>query len=205
MPGYSRSWDESAPLGSAQAASIDELFRYLKIDIRERLNDILDASGQFDDDPIVLDTSGVGPRTGVYVYIPNVHIRTASDQDDVYVGTMFFQSDNEDKDTYLAASPMLPVGCIIQDISIMVDRYGASTFAAVFGYSDFSVTPNFTTLQSASTTTTGVQLWTPWTGMAHEVEADRMYLFEFNNPAGGRYRVYGVRIKIDLPGLSAYV
>lgn len=50
MP-YTRAWDETAPLGSLSAKQIDNQFRDLKTDIRERLDTILGA-GKWATDPI---------------------------------------------------------------------------------------------------------------------------------------------------------
>lgn len=72
---YTRTWDETQPLGSALASTIDDIFRTVKVDLRERLAGIFGMSaGQFAADPIApisLTLSGAliagslsGPLTG---------------------------------------------------------------------------------------------------------------------------------------------
>ena len=51
---YTRSWDETAPLGSAQASTIDDILRNLKIDLRERLNVLFT---DFTTDPVVANAN----------------------------------------------------------------------------------------------------------------------------------------------------
>lgn len=61
-------WVPSEPLGSAQANTIDDIIRQLKAQIEERMNTILDPTGQWDDDPIKL--SGTATlRTGLKVLV----------------------------------------------------------------------------------------------------------------------------------------
>lgn len=38
---YTNTWSETAPLGTADANTIDDLFRALKVDVRERINSLL--------------------------------------------------------------------------------------------------------------------------------------------------------------------
>lgn len=59
---YLRAWNEGLPLGSTDPALIDDLFRDLKTDIRERMDTILGA-GKWASDP-VYDTSNLN------MYIP---------------------------------------------------------------------------------------------------------------------------------------
>lgn len=53
--GYTREWDETAPVGSStQAATIDDIIRQIKTDIRERICDLFGMSeAQFVADPMV--------------------------------------------------------------------------------------------------------------------------------------------------------
>lgn len=52
--GYTREWDETAPVGSStQSATIDDIIRQIKTDIRERICDLFGMSeAQFDADPM---------------------------------------------------------------------------------------------------------------------------------------------------------
>src|ERR1051325_7994303 len=61
---YSVTWDggyEASPDGATvDADTLDTIVQELKVAIRERMNTILDPSGQWDDDPIVLKPNRVG-------------------------------------------------------------------------------------------------------------------------------------------------
>ena len=69
---YTRTWDEAAPTDSDAASTIDDLFRNLKIDIRERMNDILSNDWATDgDDPKTLDARAFAGTPQVAVVYTN--------------------------------------------------------------------------------------------------------------------------------------
>src|SRR3990167_8523407 len=51
MPGYTNPWSDTDPPGSQNANTIDDEFRQLRLDIHERMDDIVD---DWTDDPVVL-------------------------------------------------------------------------------------------------------------------------------------------------------
>src|SRR3970040_1270642 len=51
MPGYTNPWSYTDPPGSQNANTIDDEFRQLRLDIHERMDDIVD---DWTDDPVVL-------------------------------------------------------------------------------------------------------------------------------------------------------
>lgn len=65
-------WDETQPLGSADSDNIDEFFRALKVQIRERMNDILAEDGQWDDDPIRLKSDETTTTNRTVMYPPHL-------------------------------------------------------------------------------------------------------------------------------------
>lgn len=59
MP-YARPWDETKPPGSRLANQIDDIFRELKLDLRERL---ADAGIDLTEDPVTFDVAGLNIST----------------------------------------------------------------------------------------------------------------------------------------------
>lgn len=57
---YTNAWNETTPLGTADANTIDDIFRSSKVDLRERLNSILGvAIGTALADPVVASGSSL--------------------------------------------------------------------------------------------------------------------------------------------------
>jgi len=58
---YTNPWSDTDPPGSQNANTIDDELRQLRLDIHERMNDIVD---DWEDDPVVLAAGGAGGSLG---------------------------------------------------------------------------------------------------------------------------------------------
>lgn len=67
MP-YTRSWQESAPTDADLRSQVDDFFRNLKVDIRERMNDSLVED--WTADPVIPKSSVGGKVNGKSLYLP---------------------------------------------------------------------------------------------------------------------------------------
>lgn len=100
---YTRAWDETAPLGSAAASSIDTIFQQLKTDLRERLNEVV---VDFTADPVV-------PKEGK----GRVYYGTAADRaalTGMVEGQVWYESDTRVIWVYTGAAWIIaagPAGC----------------------------------------------------------------------------------------------
>lgn len=59
---YSRAWNEATPTDSTDAPTIDDLFRNLKVDVRERMNDVV---ADWTADPVIPQGSGTFRAKGI--------------------------------------------------------------------------------------------------------------------------------------------
>lgn len=67
MPGYTNAWSEIVPAGTDPANTIDDHLRRLRLDFRERLNEIFE---DWTDDPVVLKDVYAGLKVANTIIIP---------------------------------------------------------------------------------------------------------------------------------------
>ncbi len=210
MP-YTRVWNITSPPGSAQASTADDEIRNLREDIEERMDDITAAGGLWSaDDPILLDNTNVGAQTAVGLFFSHELIQHGNDEDDTLWTDPYFESDNTaNRAAYLPLSPMLPVNCTLQTVSVLI----ATDASAVVDtnvywrtYAAPSPTNNNAVADIQNHTNTAITDLLIGGPLAHAVATDRMYYIKWNNTIGStRFRIYGVKITIDVADLTAYI
>jgi len=202
-------WNETTPAGASAVSAGDDAIRSLKVQIRERMNDILAAGGQWDvDDPILLSTTAIGVRTGVEIFFSH-HLMVSQDSTDNFLwGEGYWTSDiSNGKMSFMPIS--LPVGSVIQSVNVLINRGGTTSIDIGLFYNTHSVTPATTQSTGAALTAwagTGLTDLVVGTAMAHTVAADRYYYMKFTKNGGTfPFLLYGVKITVDLASLAAYV
>lgn len=204
MP-YTRPWDNTQPLGSADPGTIDDIFRNLKVDITERMDSILDVSGKWESgDPIVLNLAGVGAQTGAKIYIPGSMVQPANPGDDIHYD---YNNGNFHTNGASLASicPFrIPKGMVVTQIDMYTTaftqnlecdflRRGWGTGAAV----QWATIVN-SVHGSPRTDSTGV-LGSP------ETIGDDIYWIRLLPVAGGTYDVYGFLFTVNVSGVGVMV
>lgn len=119
---YTRTWDESQPPGSQAPSNIDDDFRALKVDIRERMNDILAAGHKWDTGtsaPIQVDPAGIAGGTGLHYWIGAADIYGSTHNP--AAGTV------SDSANHLLASVLLPIGSVIKELHIIIKPGSSGT------------------------------------------------------------------------------
>lgn len=195
---YTNVWNEAAPAGSANANTIDDIIRAHKLDIRERMNDVV---VDWTADPVVIDVTGIGVRTGVDLYFSHEILHGEQDDDDISWIEAYFQSDDEER--FVRGSVRLPLGAVVKEVSAIIDINAAASVELRLQRRSHSTTPGVVPVANISTSSTGV-FDLAALGLNHTVVPGAYYI-QFTNPGGGRFRVYGIRIRIDVAGLSAYI
>ena len=143
---HTNTWDETDPAATGQLSSGDDAIRQLKLDIRERMNDILDTGGKWTDDPIALDLSATGIRTGVVLYYGPTMFRTISNED-FNITDLYYESDDE-SNKYIYLDLNIPVGAKIQSVNAMVSRTGSNTITLYLYRRAYDTTPALALMDS---------------------------------------------------------
>ncbi len=189
---YSNAWDESAPLGTAAANTLDTIIQQLKLDIRERMNTILDSTGQWADDPIVLNRP---LRTGVEMVLAPYDAVGIGDEADVSWIDDYTQSDDDTTNTMRMTVPVT-TGMKITKVEVVVDKNTETDVDLMFIKTTFSASPSATTVASVNRSATGIAVVEVFSG-TETVDGDSYYWMKFVGNDAGRYRIYAVRITYD--------
>ncbi len=190
---YTNTWDETAPLGTAAANTIDDIIRQLKVDIRERMNSILDATGQWDDDPIVLNRP---LRTGVEMILAPYSIVGERDDSDDQMEDQYYESDNSATNNARMTIPV-EVGMKITKVEVLIDKNGETDVDLSVIKTTFAGSPSSTTVGTVNHSAAGIAIVTVVTGATETVDGDSYYWLKFVGNDAGRYRIYGARITYD--------
>lgn len=150
---YTRTWDEAAPDGATtDADTIDTLFKWLKVDVRERLNVLF---ADFTTDPVVPLPAILGNVTGKVLYVHHSDFQTT---DEVTFYNSFAGNAKELSGFGSIQSPILtaslcalPVGAIITKIEL-VCKVPTGTLYCKLCTCTYSTTPLVTVLQTITVT-----------------------------------------------------
>lgn len=188
---YTNTWDETAPLGTADADTIDDIIRQLKVDIRERMNTLLDATGQWDDDPVVLAGQ---KRTGLKLLIPGTAAQPISDDDDISRADGYFQSDNSATNTSQLPLP-LRSDWKITKVEVLFDLSTDTSVTIALKKTTFTDAATTSEVDSVTVSATGINVQTVFSGA--ETVSDNYLWLKFTGSDAGRYKVYAVQVTYD--------
>lgn len=205
MP-YTRTWDETQPLGSADPGTIDDIFRALKVDIRERMDSILDPAHNWEGsgDPIQINFGTIGAATGAKIYIPGLRCQAAHQSDDV-----FYDYNNGNFHTngasLTASCPIkIPKGMVVTQVDMYTTAFSADLVVTFMkrgwgsGAASTVATITNSTHGSARIDSTGV-LGSP------ETIGDDIYWMKLTPSAGGTYDIYGFLFTVDVSGVGVMI
>ena len=216
---YTRAWSSATPIGSSTDANqIDDVIREKLLDVEERVNTIIGADSDIDQDPVVAagyDLSALyaaqGSLTGALGSVAGIK-RTQSWWAGTIIGTPVGAAQTMDKVVVTGASgviqvwiPMfgLPVGAQITDINILAIRNDAGhDITAVFkGWNSAGLAA------SSTIATVGLSASVAWYGQAfaHTILADAHYGWDVtvdnnNVSTSTDLALYAVRVTITHPG-----
>ncbi len=198
---YTNAWTNTVPLGSELAANIDDFMRRDRLDIFERMNDLV---VDWTADPVVLKPSVIANITGTKILIPHcaflsdLHAKE-NDLDDLavygFVGS-----------PKLYAPVIVPNGVLITQLEYNIDLDAASSVSAKFFFNDFTNPPVNTSTSVLTLTTSTGTLQTLDSGVLAggsriTTDTDKMYFIEISatGTAGHSYKVFGARITYEYP------
>lgn len=195
MP-YTNAWNESTPAGSAARTTVDDLFRQLKVDIRERMDGIV---VDWTADPVVLGGISYAKTGKTLIFSPH-GLMYQNDEDDVTVTDAYVQLDNESAKPMWMSVP-LPIGITITKAEFLVDRMSATSVTATLAYNTFDLTPTLNIVSTLTATTGGLQKLDSGT-LSHVTAADRVYFAKIEQVANN-VRFYGLKITYNSPTLES--
>lgn len=190
---YSNAWDETAPQGSlVDANQLDDLIRQLKLDIRERMNTILAADGQWDDDPVKLAAT---PRTGLVLLLSGHAVQPENTTSGWAYRQTFFESASASPNDGRAPLPIRKDWKITR-VSVLFDKSTDSSVTISFEKVTYASSPVTTVIDSATVSSSGIAEVEIFSGIETTDGASYYYL-NFNGSASGKWRLYAIKVEYD--------
>lgn len=198
MPGYSRAWSVTTPAGSVPAKNIDDEIRKLRVDIDERMADIV---VDWTADPVVLRDLYSGKLTNRHLYVGFPEFNSEQDGGK----SIYTQVDRIDAFTNsfpLVAMLRVPVGCTITLVELLTTISAGTSITWELRYNPFSgaassviKTVNYATAAKGISSTGAI---------AAAVDDAGYYTLsvEGNGAAGNGFAVYGARVTFNRPSVQ---
>ena len=180
-------WLETQPLGTADSGTIDDIIRALKVQIRERMNDIV---VDWTADPVVLKTTSIS-KTGLKEFVAPFGLSILSGSLGVDSEEKFVQITGGVNNGYIDIPAR--TGTKITKIEALIDPNG-NTVLWTTRKTSFTATPASTTIGTGSATGGPlVAIVLLFTGA--ETVGDVYFTAFFDG--NGTWNFYGLRITYD--------
>lgn len=199
---HTNAWNVTDPPGNEQAKNIDNHIRKLRVDIAERMGDIV---VDWTADPVKLDSSKIGEVVGKIRVISFADFKTTTiGKEAVYTAGRLYAFTDTDG---LYADVDIPVGCTITKIEVLADVGDASDITwtlynrsfAAGGARPASITAQ-NSLASLTTAGSGVKNMASGVLALGITDAFLYYLVvEAGGAAGNSFDLYGARITYTMP------
>lgn len=193
---YTNPWNGAAPTDNDLAASIDDLFRSLKVDFHERMNVIFE---DWTADPLVPKQSAFGAKTGKVLLLSGLAFRfeLGDTIDMTDTGIRYTSGSGPGR-----AALVLPNGVTITKIEWLVTNEDTGQLDCELLSFDFSVALTPATESSLSTTASGTQIVD--SGAINIVTVPtKMYLLRIDKSGGAQFTIRGVKVTYDTPDSTA--
>jgi hypothetical protein len=191
---YTNPWNEAAPLGGAAAATLDDIVRQLKVDLRERLDDVLATGGKFTDDPILLS---IPNRTGQILIVHPATAVGESGSDAVAYG---------DGKTAVSASAqpshilVVPLPLIdywkVTKVEVLLSRGSNANVTAEFDRASFDTSNTKTIIGTTTDTSSGLSVVVVFSG-AETIASGFTYWVNLETSGANSMIFGGARITYD--------
>jgi|SRR5678810_249808 len=191
---YSNVWSNSIPAGTEAAKNIDDQIRQLRLDIFERMNDLV---VDWTDDPVVFSPGGSGST----LIIP----ATAFQGDPLFppasgtqISWLYQTVQAQGTPIYAPLTPYVSVGSEIVKLEWLVDRETVPTITGSLYHTDFSITPGFGTQDHTISTSAGTLQIMDSGAISITIDADKYYTLELHPGTSGTAlaKLYAVRVTI---------
>jgi len=198
---YTRSWNDATPAGTRAANQIDDAIREFKVDVHERMDDIVD---DWTADPVVPQGAVSGAKDGKYLLFGPGIMVAQDDENDVVHQEQYFENDPSASNKTARGHILLPIGITIVEVAAMVDRNFNSGVRVVFYSSEFTNgTPAaVTVIDTLDKTTSGVGIVTSAAPLSVVTDENTLYMIKLNATAHlgvAGVKFYGFRVKYNTP------
>lgn len=188
---YTRVWSEAIPAGTDAASSIDDSVRALRLDIRERMTDLVNS---WSADPVVAQDKITGKAASKQLIIAPYAFDTGGaysvppDDKKLWIGT-----------ANARCSVEIPAGCTITAVDVLIDN-NPGNVTINFKRVTYDAAETVTTLATVVSASTGVVIRAlAGAGLPHLVLTNNRYLIECIPVGGTSMGIHGARITYDTP------
>lgn len=195
MP-YSSVWNATRPAGSVAAKNIDDEIRILRLQLQERLNDVLvqDMTA----DPLVLKDNIKGLKLGLQRLVPfssflnDLHARendmTTTGQLNGFCGSGPW-----------IASLAIPPGCVIVKVEWLVDKHDATSLAMELRHRAFTNAPAAAIVDNVTNQAATGNNIVSSVDLNITVSGDAYYYLAITGagPSGNSFIIYGARVTFN--------
>jgi hypothetical protein len=200
---YTRAWSDSNIPGSTQANQIDEEFRASKVDIHERMNELV---VDWTADPVVPLAALKGALLNKILVIPHTSFWATTQTGLVlttqYISVQFVTGP-------LLAGFTLPVNVTLKQLDILCDLRAAVPVDYTIYKTAYTNPPDLSILDSGQIITVGLQVFQSGVISPTEiVSGNEIYYISFDQGGTGAvesFRLYGVRAIYDCPDSTATI
>ena len=205
---YTNPWSDVIPAGTAQASTIDDQIRRLRLDVRERMDTVLAVGKKWTDDPIAIDTTSLGAVTGRKIFIPGLACQHVNDENDTNWNrdNGYFLMNEALTGTISVCPVQLPVGVTVTRVRALIAN-NIGTLTVDFKSRPFDIIDSPVQVASGSSNITGMnKAFIDVGGLSHVV-VDGTYWF-VNTPTNGLgciYAIYGYEITVNIPDIGKVV
>lgn len=187
-------WDETQPLGSADSDTIDEIFRDLKIQIHERMDDIV---VDWTADPVVLKSGGGANKLAQPLVIGGHELNTQTGQP--FLITDRYKETGDGVSGY-SATIVIPLvrKMIITKVEALVQLNGATSLDISLRRTNIADPSIDDIISTVTHTAGGITLVTVFNGIVY-FQGYNWFRVKFGTSGvtSGIYRVYAVRVTYD--------
>jgi hypothetical protein len=188
-------WVTTVPSGSEQASTADDHFRRLRLEIEERMNDIVE---DWSADPVVLSPTG-----GLVGKVVNIHssafVCEPSEEATVEYGDTGVTVSNLVGP--IRAGLVLPLGVTVRRMRWLITNGDTAAIAMKLGSVDFAVGAASGTIASMTTTDSGSQIVDSFTvaPFSYTVDSGVILYLSADKGGGAEFIIHGVSLTYDTP------
>lgn len=192
---YTNTWSTTRPLGSAQANTADDEMRAIRLDVQERMNELVE---DWSADPVVPKQSVYGTKEGKTMMVHGTAFVIEPAETN-----SFNYADNGVTNVASDAQPIrawLPManGVTITKIEWLVTNGDTAAMSMILGSVQFEEAVAVTTHNSLSTTISGTVIVDSGP-VAISVGADNAFFLKADKGGGAAFAVHAVRITYNAP------
>lgn len=194
---YTRNWDNAAPAGSSQVSGGDNSIRAMKEDLEERLESFFE---DIDADPLTAKAGAIDTLTAVEGKILMIHPAEGKLPTDEGGWTLTDDEIEIGANALRIPITSLPVGCIITNIKMYVNRGLGTQVEVKLKSATVGVIPAAEDHWDETVTDAGNQEVDSGV-LAVELADTKAYFLQVNGDSINQF--FGARIVYNSPGLSA--